>query len=149
MRRLAQGELVLALFFAALGLAWIAAAARMPLWAGFIPQSGLMPLAYGVALTVLAAAISAHLLFRKETANAEEPIGKPLIVLLVLAASIAGLDLVGFAPSVFLLLLVLLAAVERLPLVRSIAVAAGTTAVLFLVFSTWLRVKLPVGPLGI
>jgi hypothetical protein len=28
-------------------------------------------------------------------------------------------------------------------------VAAGTTAVLFLIFRTWLNVGLPVGPLGI
>jgi len=28
-------------------------------------------------------------------------------------------------------------------------VAAGTTAVLFLIFRTWLKVGLPVGPLGI
>jgi uncharacterized BrkB/YihY/UPF0761 family membrane protein len=60
-----------------------------------------------------------------------------------------GLERVGFAPSVFLLLLVLFAGVERLPMIRSIAVAAATTAVLFLIFKTWLRVALPVGPLGI
>jgi len=44
---------------------------------------------------------------------------------------------------------VLFAAVERLPLARSLAVAAAVTAVLFLVFRTWLRVSLPVGPWGI
>jgi len=49
----------------------------------------------------------------------------------------------GFAPSIFLMLLVLFASVERLPLARSIAVAAGVTAVLFLVFKTWLGVPLP------
>ncbi|HYN12865.1 MAG TPA: tripartite tricarboxylate transporter TctB family protein, partial [Burkholderiales bacterium] len=65
------------------------------------------------------------------------------------AAAIVGLDLIGFAPSIFLLLLVLFAAVERLPIVRSLVVAAAVTAVLFLVFRTWLRVALPVGPLGI
>src|SRR5262245_13192201 len=134
MRRIAPGELVLALFFALLGLAWIVAAMRMPLWSGFVPQSGFMPLWYGIVLTALASAILVNLVLKKGPARAEEPIGKPLIVVVVLAASIASLELVGFAPSVFLLLLVLFAAVERLPLVRSIAVAAGTTAVLFLIF---------------
>ena len=147
--RPAPGEVVLALFFAVLGILWMVAALRMQLWAGFVPQSGFMPLWYGITLTVLAAAILANLFLNRMPGKAEEPIGKPLIVLAVLAATIVGLERVGFAPSVFLLLLVLLGAVERLPIIRSIAVAAATTAVLFLIFRTWLRVALPVGPLGI
>lgn len=147
--RPAPGEVVLALFFAVLGILWIVAALRMQLWAGFVPQSGFMPFWYGITLTTLAAAILANLFLRKDPGKAEEPIGKPLIVLAALAAAIVGLELVGFAPSVFLLLLVLLAGVERLPLIRSIVVALASTAVLFLIFKTWLRVALPVGPLGI
>ena len=143
------GEVVLALFFAVLGILWVVAALRMPLWTGFVPQSGFMPLWYGVLLTALAGAILAMLLLRKEPGAAEEPVRKPLVVLAVFAASIAGLELLGFAASVFLLLLVLFRAVEQLPLARSIAVAAGTTAVLYLVFRSWLGVTLPVGPLGI
>ena len=148
-RKIAPGELILALFFALLGGLWIAAAARMPLWQGFIPQSGFIPLWYGITLFILAAAILARLFLGKELQQNEEPIGKPLVVLAALAASIAGLDLIGFAPAVFLLLLVLFAAVERLPMLRSLAVAAAVTAVLFLIFRTWLKVPLPVGPLGI
>ena len=147
--RIAPGELLLALFFALLGLLWIVAAARMPLWSGFIPQSGFIPLWYGITLTGLSAAIVANLLLRREPGAKEEPIGKPLVVLAALAAAILGLDLIGFAPSIFLLLLVLFAAVERLPFPRSLAVATAVTAALFLIFRTWLRVPLPVGPLGI
>lgn len=147
--RPAPGEVLLALFFAVLGILWIVAAARMPLWAGFVPQSGFMPLWYGITLTALAAAIIANLFLNRVPGKAEEPIGKALIVLTALAAAIVGLNLIGFAPSIFLLLLVLFAAVERLPIVRSLVVAAAVTAVLFLVFRTWLRVALPVGPLGI
>ena len=146
-QRIAPGELVLALFFALLGLLWIVAAARMPLWQGFIPQSGFMPLWYGITLTGLGAAIVARLWF--EPPKQEEPIGKALVVIAVIAATVLGFELIGFAPSIFLLLLVLFAAVERLPLARSTAVAAGVTAVLFLIFRTWLRVSLPLGPLGI
>ena len=145
LKRIAPGELLLALFFALLGALWIVAALRMPLWAGFVPQSGLMPLCYGALLVALAGAI----LLLEKTPRQEDPVGKPLVVLLAFAAAIAGLELIGFAPAVFLMLLALFAAVERLPLVRSIAVAAGTTAVLYLIFKTWLRVTLPVGPLGI
>jgi hypothetical protein len=147
-RRIAPGELVLALFFALLGALWIAAAARMPLWQGFVPQSGFIPLWYGITLLGLAAAVLARLYFAQQQQN-EEPVGKPLVVLATLAASIAGLSLIGFVPSVFLLLLALFAAVERLPILRSVAVAAAVSAVLFLIFRTWLRVPLPVGPLGI
>ena len=146
--RAAPGELLLALFFALLGGLWIAAAARMPLWQGFIPQSGFIPLWYGITLFGLAAAILARLYLEKKPRQ-EEPVGKPLVVLAALAASIVGLGLIGFAPAVFLLLLVLFAAAERLPMVRSLVVAAAVTAVLFLIFRTWLKVPLPVGPLGI
>jgi hypothetical protein len=149
LNRPAPGEVLLALLFATLGILWIVAAARMPLWAGFVPQSGFMPLWYGIILVALAAAILANLFLRRDPGQKEEPIGKPLVVLAALAASIVGLDLIGFAPSIFLLLLVLFAAVERLPIVRSLIVAAAATAVLFLIFRTWLRVPLPVGPLGI
>jgi hypothetical protein len=147
--RPALGELVLALVFAILGILWVAAALGMPLWEGFAPQSGFMPLWYGIILTTLAAVILANLFMQKDPGKTEQPIGKPLIVLAALAAGIAGLQLVGFGPSVFLLLLVLFAAVERLPIVKSVLVAAGTTTVLFLIFKTWLGVTLPIGPLGI
>ena len=138
-KRIAPGELALALFFALLGALWIVAALRMPLWSGFVPDSGFMPLWYGAVLVGLAGAILVLNKDRKE----EEPVGKALVVVAVLAATVLGLQLAGFLPSVFLMLLVLFGAVERLPLARSIAVAAATTAVLYLVFKTWLGVALP------
>lgn len=136
--KLAKGELALALAFAALGVLWIARAASMPLWDGFAPASGFMPLWYGVILVALAAAVA----FAAQK-KPEEPVGKALVVLAVVAATIVGLKLIGFAPSIFLMLVVLFAAVERLPLARSVLAAVGTTAVLYLVFKTWLGVPLP------
>lgn len=144
-RRTAPGELVLALVFAALGILWIVAALGMPLWSGFVPQSGFMPLWYGAILAGLAGAI---LLFNREK-KAEEPVGKPLLVIALVAAGIVGIQLVGFVIALFVLLLVLFRLVERLSLGPSALVAAATTAVLFLVFKTWLGVKLPAGPLGL
>lgn len=148
-RRIAIGELVLAAFFAALGLLWVGAAIRMPLWEGFAPQSGFMPLWYGIILVGLTAAVLVNLFRQKEDAKAEEPIAKPLLVLGICAAGILGLEPMGFSPAIFLMLLFMFAFVERLPIVSSVLVAAGTTAVLFLIFRTWLKVGLPVGPLGI
>lgn len=147
--RPALGEVALALFFAVLGLLWVIAALGMPLWEGFAPQSGFMPLWYGIILAGLAGVILINLFMQKEAGKAEQPIGKPLIVLAAFAAGIVGLEPAGFGPSVFLLLLVLFAVVERLPIGKSVLVAVGTTAVLFLIFKTWLGVTLPVGPLGI
>src|SRR5258705_10948497 len=148
-KQVAIGELVLAAFFVILGLLWVGQAIRMPLWEGFAPQSGFMPLWYGIILIGLTGAVLFNLFRQKEAANAEEPISKPLIVLAVFAAGIAGLEPMGFGPAIFLMLLFMFAFVERLPIISSVLVAAGTTLVLFLIFRTWLNVGLPAGPLGI
>ena len=148
-KQVAIGELVLAAFFVILGLLWVGAAVRMPLWEGFAPQSGFMPLWYGILLIGLTGAVLFNLFRQKEAAKAEDPIGRPLIVLAVFAAGIAGLEPMGFGPAIFLMLLFMFAFVERLPIISSVLVAAGTTLVLFLIFRTWLNVGLPVGPLGI
>jgi hypothetical protein len=146
--RIAIGELVLAAFFVVLGLLWVGTAIRMPLWEGFAPQSGFMPLWYGITLIGLTGVVLVNLFLDKD-AKPEEPIGKPLIVLAVFAAAIAGLEPMGFGPAIFLMLLFLFVLVERLSILPSVLVAAGTTAVLFLIFRTWLKVTLPTGPLGI
>ena len=144
-----QGEYILALMFAALGLMWVVAALGMPFWEGFAPQSGFVPFWYGVILVGLSTAILVNLLRQKESDVERPPIGKPLIVLAALACGILGLEPAGFGPAVFLLLLAMFVLVEKLPIVRSVVVAAATTAVLLLIFKTWLGIPLPAGPLGI
>ncbi len=145
--RLLQGEVILALLFAALGLLWIFTAFGMPFWQGFAPQSGFVPFWYGVILVGLSAAIVVNIVRQKE-AVAEPPIGKPLVVLAALAGGILGLEVAGFGPSIFLLMLFLFAVVEKLPPLKSVVVAAATAAVLVLIFKVWLRIPLPTGPLG-
>jgi hypothetical protein len=147
--RPAAGEIGLALVFAALGVVWILGSLGLALWEGFAPQLGFLPLIYGVLLTALAGAILVQLFLCGGEAGEEQPIGKPLLVLGALTAAIVGVEPAGFGLAIFLLLLFLYAVVERLPLVRSLAVATGTTAVMILIFRTWLGVPLPVGPLGI
>ena len=137
-----KGELVLALVFAALAALWIAKGATMPLWQGFAPDSGFLPLIYGVLLLVLAAAVLVQL-FAAKQARPGEAIRKPLVILGALVATVAALPFAGFAISVFALLLFLYAAVERLPMLPSVVVSGATTAVLYLIFKTWLGVPLP------
>ena len=145
--RIAIGELVLAAFFVALGVLWVATAARMPLWSGFAPQSGFMPLWYGIVLIALTG-VAVFNLYRQREAVPEQPIGKPLLVLATFAACIFGLELMGFGPAVFLMLLFMFVFIERLAIIPSVLVAAATTTILFLIFKTWLKVTLPIGPLG-
>ncbi len=137
-----QGELLLALFFALIGALWILRAARMPLWDGFAPDSGFLPLLYGVLLALLSGAVLLQLALAKHTAKTES-IGKPLIVMGALIATVAALPIAGFLISVFAMLLFLYAVVERLRPVPSAIAAAAITGFLYVVFKVWLGVPLP------
>jgi hypothetical protein len=146
--RAAKGELLLALIFAATGVTWIVGALGMPLWEGFAPNSGFLPLIYGFLLTGLSLIILAGLLSGEGAGADTGKIGKPLLVLAALIGAVVGLEVVGFAISIFLMLLVLYAVIERLPILISTAVSAATTAALYFAFKTWLGVPLPAGPIG-
>lgn len=137
-----RGELVLALFFTLIGVLWIVRAVRMPVWDGFAPDSGFLPLIYGVLLALLAGVVLIQLARAKHTADAE-PIGKPLVVMGALIAAVAALPLAGFVISVFTLLLFLYAGVERLRVIHSAVAAAAITGFLYVVFKVWLGVPLP------
>jgi len=138
-----KGELALALVFVVLGALWIAKGASMPLWEGFAPDSGFLPLIYGVLLAGLALAALIQVLVNRTAPDPADEIGKPLVVLAALTAAVAALPFAGFAVSVFALLLFLYARVERLPWLPSTVVSAASTGVLHLVFKTWLGVPLP------
>jgi len=133
---------VLALVFVALGGLWVAKALRMSIWDGFAPDSGFLPLIYGLLLAGFALAVVAQLALAGAP-SAEGDVRKPLLVLAVLIAAVSALPFAGFALSVFLLLAFLYAVVERLPVVTSLVVSAAVTGGLYLVFKTWLGVPLP------
>jgi hypothetical protein len=126
MRFALRGELVLALFFTLIGALWILRALRMPLWDGFAPDSGFLPLVYGALLAALAAVVLLQLALAKDSSNAET-IRKPLIVMGALIAAVAALPIAGFVISVFALLVFLYAGVERLRLLPSAIAAAAIT----------------------
>jgi hypothetical protein len=145
----AAGEIGLALLFAAIGAVWVVVGADLPLWEGFAPQTGFLPLIYGAALLVLSGAIIVSLVLEGDTQSEErDPLGKPLLVLAAVAAAVIGLNAAGFAIAIFLLMLFLFAAVERLPILASVLVSGLTTGALVLLFRGWLGVPLPVGPWG-
>jgi hypothetical protein len=146
--RAARGELLLALIFAATGILWILVALGLPLWREFAPESGFLPLIYGVLLTGLSLVIIADLLLSGDAGAPEEQLRKPLLLLLALTVTVAGLEVAGFCTSIFLLLMFLYAVLERLPILTSAVVSGATTAGLYLVFKTWLSVPLPTGFIG-
>ncbi|MGH6926130.1 MAG: tripartite tricarboxylate transporter TctB family protein [Propylenella sp.] len=145
----AKGEFALALLFGAVGILWVVIAAGKPLWQGFAPDSGFLPLIYGLLLTVLSVAVIVELVLSRGGHEERQPIGKPFLLLLVLAATVVGITIAGFAASIFLMLIFLFVGLERLPWRSSLAVAFGTTGILILIFKVWLNVPLPLGPLGI
>lgn len=140
--RVVKGELGLALLFAALGALWLARAVGMPLWEGFAPSSGFLPLVYGGLLLGLSAAVGLPLVLAPAPADGGS-VRKPLVVLAALALAVAILPLAGFAITVFLLLAFLYGVVERQSWVASVVVSAATSGALYLVFKTWLGVPLP------
>ncbi|MCA3513433.1 MAG: tripartite tricarboxylate transporter TctB family protein [Methylobacterium sp.] len=147
--RAASGEIFLALAFVGAGAFWVLTALGMQLWEGFAPSSGFLPLVYGLllmGLSVAALLLEARPNDRTEESNAT--IRQPLIVIAAMAAGVAGLEVAGFAVSIFLTMFFLLKVTERLPLLPSLLTAGGTVLILRLVFRTWLGVPLPNGPWG-
>jgi putative tricarboxylic transport membrane protein len=144
-----KGEFILPLIFIGLGVTWIAVGARMPVWDGFAPDSGFLPLIYGVLLVGLSIAFLAELFAGRHAETEAETSRKPLTILAILTATVIGIDVIGFAAAIFLMLLALFAAVERHPVLVSFGVASAVTGALVLVFKTWLGIPLPLGPMGI
>jgi len=69
-------------------------------------------------------------------------------VLSVTAALVAVLKIVGMAVGTVLFLVAILRGVERMRWGSTLAIAVGTAAVNYLIFTYWLRVPSPVGVLG-
>jgi hypothetical protein len=143
------GELVLCAVFIATGALWVAIAAGMPIWDGFAPASGFLPLVYGILLAVLAvAATLVDVVGRRGGGEARPPVGRPLMIILAIAAGAAGIETAGFFASMLLAMLFLYRVAERLPLVSSFVAATATAGGLTVVFRSWLGVPLPAGPWG-
>lgn len=86
-----------------------------------------------------------------ELESAKQPIKlrNIIIALAVLFAFPPILDLIGFAPTLFLFFLVLLRFIEPQGWLVSLGGSAGGAVILSLVFQVWLRIQFPKGIFGI
>ena len=71
-----------------------------------------------------------------------------LRVLAVACVAVALYEVLGFIPTIFLLLLVLILAIERMPLATSLAISIGMSGGAYLLLSRLLKTPLPQGILG-
>ncbi|WP_428032495.1 tripartite tricarboxylate transporter TctB family protein [Ancylobacter sp.] len=144
--RVLTGDMIFAVGWALLGLYWVIGSLQYPLWSGFAPDSGFLPLVYGALLLALSVAIAFSLLLGEPEDDEREPLTKSLLVLGALVAAVASLGFIGFVLPIFGLMMFIYLYVERLPLLRSTVVAAAVTASLVLIFAHWLAVPLPLMP---
>ncbi len=153
-----RGDRLLGAAFGALGLLWVVKSLDLDYMGDFAPGAGFLPFWLGTALAVL----SVIFLVKPRKAvpddsKAEPPDAaaappgawrKTLSILIGLSVCVGTIGWLGFVVPVSALLLFLVKFVERRSWRAAIAVSAGTTAGLFVVFSTWLGVPFPKGPWG-
>jgi putative tricarboxylic transport membrane protein len=143
-----SGDFLFAAMFAVLGLVWIVGSLDLPFWAGFAPDSGFLPLVYGVLLFGLSTVIAIVALIDPVATSEREPLRKSMLLLVTLVVSVGAISFLGFVAPLFGMMMFMYAYVERLPLLRSFLASAGTTGVLALIFEHWLDVPLPLSPWG-
>lgn len=146
-------DIVTALIVLALSVAVMISTHQLDYWADFAPGSAFAPFWVGVAGIVLSLLLLVTTLRRDQ----HEPHGFPdrhgflrvvevaaALWIMLLAVPVLGLILSGVALCLFLLL-----AVERRPLIPSLATTAITVGIVYGVFVAWLGISLPQGVLGI
>ncbi len=121
-------------------------------WGSTGPGSGFLPFWLGLAMAVLAACLLIGATRARPPGSRWLPEGAGLrrlvTVLGVTAALVAVLKIVGMAVGTVLFLVAILRGVERLRWPSALAIAVGTAAVNYLIFTYWLRVPFPLGVLG-
>lgn len=144
--RMLTGDMVFAVGWALLGLYWVIGSLQYPLWSGFSPDSGFLPLVYGVLLLLLSLAIAVSLLLGDGEEEEREPLTKSMLVLGALVAAVASLGFIGFVLPILGLMMFIYLYVEKLPLLRATIVSVLVTGSLALIFAHWLSVPLPLMP---
>jgi hypothetical protein len=137
---------VFVLAVAAAGKAW-----QLPLGTVTAPGAGFFPFLLAVALALVALAIAVRALRRPAPPSAGAgPPGrlKLIAVTIALFVYVALLERLGFVTSTFLLMLVLLRAVQTYRWPAAVGGSAAAAVLAHLLFRVWLGVRLPSGPWG-
>ena len=137
----------------ALGVAFAAGALKQyDYWGPNGPGPAFLPFWLGLAMAVLATALLIGAIRAADAGGAWLPRGEGLRRLLLVLGSTTALvlllDVLGMVVATLLFLLVLFRGIDRQPWTLSVAVAVAIAGLNFLVFTYWLRVPMPVGPLG-
>ena len=121
-------------------------------WGENGPGSAFLPFWLGVVMAVLALLLLVGALRERDPGEDWLPRGEGLRrlawVLGITIALVASLNIVGMIVGTAFFLIVLLRLLDRQSWPVTVGVALATAGFIFLVFTQWLRVPLPVGLLG-
>jgi putative tricarboxylic transport membrane protein len=128
---------------------------QMPPSATFGPGPAFLPLWLGILLAVFAGILFVTALSRKATEKDSEalfpgkqPLMAIMLVMVGLAAYIFLIEVLGFIADTFLFIVFLMKGVEHEKWPLTLAIAVGTTVVLFLTFQVLLQITLPSNMFG-
>jgi len=135
------------LFLLALFIAWQNRA--YPVGTLIEPGPGYLPLALAIflgATGLLIAVFGGKSLAFSETRWPE--LARAVLILVACGVGAIALERLGYRLTMVALLIFFLGVVERRNWIAAVVVAIGFSLISYLVFATWLRVPLPVGPWG-
>jgi putative tricarboxylic transport membrane protein len=115
------------------------------------PGPGFLPLLLGVAMAVMAIALTVRV-WKNGTAKVHRPFwpekggfSKVSLTFVAILLFTALLEITGYMMNIFFLFLILLRPIGRQKWTLSISISMGATLVSFLLFDKWLMIPLPRG----
>jgi hypothetical protein len=149
--KLATGaERVTALTMLVISAGLVLAGHELLYWDGYAPASGFAPVWVGIVGFILAGLMLFQIGPRGDATDGASLPGRPaltrvLTTIIALWVFVAVTPWLGMIPAALALMLFLLIAVLRRPPLVSLATAAGTALLVYVIFIAWLRVPLPHG----
>ncbi len=151
-----KGDRVFAVICMGLSLWIILESQKFMYLSKFGPGPGFFPFWLGIILAGFSLFAFANTIVRKKTEEDAAPrlpgwhsLGRLALIRLILVGFALIMKPLGFIPTVFLFVAVILFAMEGDSLLKSIFYGAVFSAAVFLIFIYWLEVDLPKGFLGI